>query len=104
MLEKVQADRQAKLAQIRRLGIDPYGRRYETAEPIAEVLARFADGAEQSADVAGRLVLMRKMGKLIFAHVRDESAQMQMPQSCLATLSTSAPSGRSRRVTGWSRL
>ncbi|MCJ7545150.1 MAG: lysine--tRNA ligase [Phycisphaerae bacterium] len=79
MLEKVQADRQAKLEKIRQLGIDPYGGRYDTAEPIAAVLARYKDdAAQQSADVAGRLILIRDMGKMIFAHLRDQSGQMQI--------------------------
>jgi len=79
MLEKVQADRLEKLAKIRELGIDPYGGRYDTAEPIAGILARHRDDAEgQTADAAGRLVLIRDMGKMIFAHLRDQSGQMQI--------------------------
>lgn len=79
MLEKVQADRQAKLEQIRALGIDPYGGRYETAEPVESILARHVDDREgQAADAAGRLVLLRDMGRMIFAHVRDGSGQMQV--------------------------
>ena len=79
MLEKVQQDRRNKLEKIRALGIDPYGGRYDSAEPIGRVLARFAEDAEdQAADVAGRLVLLRDMGKLIFAQVRDESGTMQI--------------------------
>jgi lysyl-tRNA synthetase class 2 len=79
MLEKVQADRLAKLTKIRQLGIDPYGGRYDSAQPIAEVLARYADGKDdQFADVAGRLVRIRDMGKMIFCHLRDSSGQMQI--------------------------
>ncbi|MFP3937431.1 MAG: lysine--tRNA ligase [Phycisphaerae bacterium] len=79
MLEKVQADRKNKLQQIRELGIDPYGGRYDSAEPVADVVERFDDeGDQQTADAAGRLMLMRDMGKLIFAHIRDESGQMQI--------------------------
>jgi lysyl-tRNA synthetase class 2 len=79
MLEKIQADREEKFRKIRELGIDPYGRRYDTNEPIAEILARCDDEAEdQRADAAGRLVLIRDMGKMIFAHVRDQSGQMQI--------------------------
>jgi len=79
MLEKVQADRLAKLEKIRELGIDPYGGRYDSGEAIESILARYLDEAEdQSADAAGRLVLIRDMGKLIFAHIRDETAQMQI--------------------------
>jgi len=79
MLEKVQEDRLRKLNAIRELGVDPYGGRYDTAEAVQSILARFQDDAEgQTADAAGRLVLIRKMGKLIFAHIRDESGQMQI--------------------------
>jgi len=79
MLEKVQEDRARKLEQIRQLGIDPYGGRYDTAEPVESVLSRYLDGVEgQTADIAGRLVLIRDMGKMIFAHVRDMSGQMQI--------------------------
>ena len=79
MLEKVQADRMAKLEQIRELGIDPFGRRYDSAQAIGSVLEQYQDEAENpSADVAGRLILIRDMGKLIFAHLRDESGQMQI--------------------------
>ena len=79
MLEKVQADRLEKLRRIRELGIEPYGGRYDTAEAIAGILARHEDGAEgQTADAAGRLVLIRDMGRMIFAHLRDQSGQMQI--------------------------
>jgi len=79
MLEKVQADRQAKLEKIRQLGIDPYGGRYDSAQPIGEVLSRYDDdGQDQRADAAGRLILIRDMGKLIFAHLRDHTGQMQI--------------------------
>jgi lysyl-tRNA synthetase class 2 len=79
MLEKVQADRLAKLEKVRELGIDPYGGRYESAEPIASILGRHdPDADEQVADAAGRLVLIRDMGKMIFAHLRDQSGTMQV--------------------------
>jgi lysyl-tRNA synthetase class 2 len=94
MLDKVQADRLHKLEEIRKLGIDPYGGRYDSAEAIKDVLDKYNDwekgkgGAEavkaaaadkesplqrERADAAGRLVLIRDMGKMIFAHIRDQS-------------------------------
>ena len=79
MLEKVQADRLAKLKQISELGVDPFGGRYDTAEAIDSVLARYQEDTEgQTADAAGRLILIRDMGKMIFAHIRDRSGQMQI--------------------------
>ncbi|MBN1555570.1 MAG: lysine--tRNA ligase, partial [Phycisphaerae bacterium] len=89
MLEKVQADRQAKLDAIRAMGIDPYGRRYENVESIPSILKRYeqhvADkpaGEEEPtpmpARTAGRIILLRDMGKMIFAHLRDAVGQMQI--------------------------
>ncbi|MHC4982852.1 MAG: OB-fold nucleic acid binding domain-containing protein, partial [Planctomycetota bacterium] len=79
MLEKVQADRAKKLAAIHELGIDPYGGRYDTAEAIASIRGRYVEDRQgQSADAAGRLILIRDMGKMIFAHVRDETGAMQI--------------------------
>jgi lysyl-tRNA synthetase class 2 len=79
MLEKVQADRQAKLEAIRKLGIDPYGWRYDTNEPIAAIRARYVDDQEgQTADAAGRVVLFRDMGKMIFATLRDQGGEIQV--------------------------
>ncbi|MFB3893048.1 MAG: lysine--tRNA ligase [Phycisphaerae bacterium] len=97
MLEKVQQDRLAKLEQVRALGIDPYGPvgGYKTAEAISAILARYEQwetkrkeaaaaagqaeppkaepGELPQGDAAGRLILFRDMGKMIFAHVRDDS-------------------------------
>ncbi len=79
MLQKVQEDRLKKLEKIKELGIDPYGMRYDTAKPIDGVLEGYVDDQEdQAADIAGRLVLIRDMGKMMFAHVRDQSGQMQV--------------------------
>ena len=83
MLEKVQQDRQKKLEQIRQLGIDPYGWRQDGVEPAESILARYEDppeGQESTARArtAGRVVLLRDMGKMMFAHLRDSSGQMQI--------------------------
>jgi lysyl-tRNA synthetase class 2 len=79
MLEKIQEDRLKKLQKVRDLGVDPYGGRYDTAEPIADIRGRFReDDDTQRADAAGRIILMRPMGKLTFAHVRDETGDLQI--------------------------
>ena len=121
MLDKVQEDRLKKLQAIRELGIDPYGHRYDTAEEIGPLRARFEKwekgeprtevsgsgeprtvvsgpgdtpnaktppsrlgGATEAApaklrgDAAGRVMLFRDMGKMIFATIRDETGQVQI--------------------------
>lgn len=86
MLTKVQEDRLVKLEKVRALGVDPYGWRYENVEKAASIVANF-DDARAEADgetptqrgrAAGRLVLLRDMGKMIFATLRDSSGTVQI--------------------------
>jgi len=78
-VSKLEQDRQAKLSRIKELGIDPYGTRYDGAEPAAEVKRRYKDGDEtQQAKCAGRIVLLREMGSLTFITLRDSSGTIQI--------------------------
>jgi len=78
-VSKLEQDRQAKLSRIKELGIDPYGTRYDGAEPAAEVKRRYKDGDEtQQARCAGRIVLLREMGSLTFITLRDSSGTIQI--------------------------
>ncbi len=82
-------DRKAKRAKLRELGVDPYGWRYQGVQPAAEVLrvgealnlepGQHAEGS--SAKVAGRVVLHRPCGKLIFMTLRDGSGDIQVAVS-----------------------
>jgi lysyl-tRNA synthetase class 2 len=76
---KLEHQRREKLSLIRELGIDPYGGRYEGVEPAAEIKGRFRDGDDtQKAKCAGRIVLLRDIGKLIFITLRDSSGTIQI--------------------------
>jgi len=76
---KFEQQRQKKLAGIRKLGADPYGGRYDQAEAAEDVKAKFRDGDEtQEARCAGRIVLLRDIGKLIFITLRDFSGTIQV--------------------------
>ena len=80
--DKFERQRQAKLAQIRQLGIDPYGQRYEGAESATNIKLRFKEGDDtQKAKCAGRIVLLRDIGKLIFITLRDSSGTIQVGAS-----------------------
>jgi lysyl-tRNA synthetase class 2 len=68
-----------KLERIKKMGIDPYGGLYENAESAASIKKRFKDGDNsQKANCAGRIVLLRDIGKLIFMTVRDSSGTIQV--------------------------
>jgi lysyl-tRNA synthetase class 2 len=76
---KFEQQRQKKLAGIRKLGTDPYGGRYNQIEATEDVKAKFKDGDKsQEARCAGRIVLLRDIGKLIFITLRDFSGTIQV--------------------------
>ncbi|HUO09044.1 MAG TPA: lysine--tRNA ligase [Phycisphaerae bacterium] len=77
-------DRVAKLEKWKALGIDPYGQRTDDIVPIVKARALHKgtevtphDGAEM-ARVAGRIVLLRDIGKLIFITIQDWTGRIQI--------------------------
>jgi len=76
---KFEIQRQEKLERIRKLDIDPYGSRYDGTEEAGEIRDRFKDDDDtQRAKCAGRIVLLRDIGKLIFITLRDWSGTIQV--------------------------
>jgi len=78
-VSKFERQRQEKLSRITELGINPYGNRYKGTEPAEDVKSRFKDDdTKQQANCAGRIVLLRDIGKLIFITLRDRSGTIQV--------------------------
>jgi len=98
----LEASRRDKLRKIEEMGIDPWGSRFDDKSPIAEVRARESDGVSgRSTDgelidppidaekqdkiqkgpkvrIAGRIILHRKKGKLMFLDLWDWSGRIQV--------------------------
>ncbi|MEX0978232.1 MAG: lysine--tRNA ligase, partial [Pirellulales bacterium] len=88
-----EASRREKLRKIQELGIDPWGSRFDGQMAIGDIRAREGEitvepippGSEQrdptmhgpKVRAAGRIVLQRKKGKLIFLDIRDWTGQIQ---------------------------
>ncbi|HPY77380.1 MAG TPA: OB-fold nucleic acid binding domain-containing protein, partial [Anaerohalosphaeraceae bacterium] len=78
-MSKFEQQRRDKRRQMQDLGVDPYGGRYEETESASSVRARYIENQEgQKARCAGRIVLLRDIGKLIFITLRDFSGTIQL--------------------------
>ena len=79
-LEQARRDKLAKLAA---LGIDPWGGRFDGTTPIAQVREHGAEVAREAEDgptvrVAGRIMLQRSAGSLVFLSLADRSGRIQI--------------------------
>jgi len=83
-LKELEKQRYLKLERIKQLGIEPYGGRFDKVESAADICAKFDDtfdnrsGEAGRARCAGRIVLLRDIGKLIFITLRDSSGTIQL--------------------------
>ncbi|MCK5225414.1 MAG: lysine--tRNA ligase [Planctomycetes bacterium] len=82
---KLEQQRHEKLARIKELGVDPYGQRLDGVESAGQLHSKAVDIPEggkaddgQIAIAAGRIVLLRDIGRLIFITLRDCSGTVQI--------------------------
>jgi lysyl-tRNA synthetase class 2 len=73
-----------KLEALRAGGIDPFGQRFAFTHWSGDLVGRYNAAAEDElkqvgpVTVAGRVVALRHHGKTCFAHLRDQSGQIQL--------------------------
>lgn len=86
MTDQYYEDRKIKGDQLRDLGLDPYGARYEGVTANSDIRSQIEGGGLQPGQsdkaqhviAAGRIVLRRVMGKLAFLTLRDSTADLQI--------------------------
>jgi len=74
-LQEIVGHNYGKIKALREQGIDPYPRRFQVTHSAAEALKQPADARVRC---AGRVVLLRLMGKAAFAHIKDGSGKIQI--------------------------
>ncbi len=88
-IEQLVSQRREKKDRLAAAGKTPYGHRYQRSHTLAQALKEFdskvpkIEGSPSPADsavlqLAGRLMTRRDLGKLCFAHIKDNSGQMQL--------------------------
>lgn len=82
-LNDQQVHRREKLAQYRELGIDPFGHKFNVDSTAAGLKNDYASLNPEEVDetkevsLAGRIVLLRKMGKASFFTLKDKTGKIQ---------------------------
>jgi lysyl-tRNA synthetase class 2 len=79
------AVRRKKLEDLRALGVNPYGTRYEAKDHAEELHAKYGETNKEDIEAdkvavkaAGRIVALRSFGKAAFAHIQDVTGKIQV--------------------------
>ncbi|HKW42399.1 MAG TPA: lysine--tRNA ligase [Gemmatimonadales bacterium] len=78
MTSFVEAARREKLTELTKRGVVPFAYRFDRSGEIAPALERFREGDAAVHRLAGRLILLRPMGKTTFGHLEDRSGKVQL--------------------------
>ncbi|HPF82800.1 MAG TPA: lysine--tRNA ligase [Bacilli bacterium] len=77
--------RREKLKNIRELGIDPFGQKFDRTAFASDIKEQFKDiphdefeNREDIVTVAGRIMFIRKMGKASFMSIKDKTGNIQI--------------------------
>ncbi len=77
-LEEIRQTRIAKLKELKKLGVDPYPAKSFRDTNIDKVIKDFANLEGGQVIIAGRILSLRKHGKIAFGDLKDASAKVQV--------------------------
>lgn len=92
-LQDYRDERLRKLAELRELGVDPYPAKSNRTHFTADVVEKFDELEGQTVTVAGRIMGIRKFGKLAFIVLRDKTGQVQLFLHAPDVAETDGPQG-----------
>jgi lysyl-tRNA synthetase class 2 len=77
-LKELRDERLRKLDELKKLGVNPYPAQAERTHQLADIASKFEELKDQPVSVVGRIVNIRKFGKIAFVVLRDQSGQVQL--------------------------
>ena len=77
-LKDYRDERLRKLEELKKLGVNPYPSKTERTHKLAEITDKFDELSGQEVGVVGRIVNIRKFGKIAFIVIRDASGHLQL--------------------------
>lgn len=77
-LKELRDERLRKLDELKKLGVNPYPAHAERTHDIVQVHADFTKLEGKTVTVVGRIVSIRKFGKIAFIVIKDDSDQIQL--------------------------
>jgi lysyl-tRNA synthetase class 2 len=77
-LKELRDERVRKLEELKQLGLNPYPARAERSHVLSDISNRFDELQGQEVSVVGRIVGIRKFGKIAFVVIRDQGGQLQL--------------------------
>ncbi|HSX08501.1 MAG TPA: lysine--tRNA ligase [Candidatus Saccharimonadales bacterium] len=77
-LKELRDERLRKLDELKQLGVNPYPAAAERTHELATITGQFDDLDGKTVSVVGRVVNIRKFGKIAFIVIRDMSGSLQL--------------------------
>lgn len=77
-ISQLQQVRREKLNELKQMGIEPYGKRYERDTMCNTILEQFESLEGKTVRIAGRIMSKRRHGKAGFANIADLSGNIQL--------------------------
>lgn len=84
-LNELMMVRREKLNQLREMGVDPFGKRFDRTHSAEEILKQYGDLSKEELEaqqtevtIAGRIMAKRGQGKASFSHIQDRTGKIQI--------------------------
>ena len=77
-LKELRNERLRKLDELKKIGINPYPSNTSRSHEIVDIIDNFSKAEVQEANLVGRIINIRKFGKIAFMVLKDESGKIQL--------------------------